>query len=149
MSEVWTRDSAVLRAVAQLCITTGGGLEPQQVLELLPEEQWTSAPGSLYRLSQTGHIDALTAQSSGERVPQVIMIKGVTEKGLRESGVWPANAEQAAQALLAALDEAADNASDAEERSKLKAFGSAFLALGTNAGGGVLAAAFAKLMGLG
>jgi hypothetical protein len=147
MYEMWGGDRPVLVRVAALYEVTGKSIEPlEPVLEAFPDDQHDAVRQSLRRLGDHGYIDTVTAPGMGQS-PQTISITRVTEKGLRAVGAYPASDEQAAKALLAAIDEAAENSPDAQERTKLKAFGSAFAALGTNAGGGIAAAAFAKLMG--
>jgi hypothetical protein len=64
-------------------------------------------------LDAHGYIETVTTTAMVV-CAQIIRISRVTEKGLRTSGAWPASAEQAAQAVLAALDDAADSAPDAE-----------------------------------
>ncbi|MGH3768608.1 MAG: hypothetical protein ACRDTX_26220 [Pseudonocardiaceae bacterium] len=147
MSEMWSGDRAVLVKVVELCESNGDYLEPQRVLDAFPEEQRAAALRSLHRWVDNGYVKAVTTQAMGDRGPQLLVIKGVTEKGLRASGAWPASDEQMAQALLAALDEAVDNAPDDETRSKFKALRSAAAGLGINALGGIGVAAFVKLMG--
>lgn len=134
--------------VVELYESVGEGFGPEQLLKLFPDEQHDGVRHSRRRLDAHGYVETVTTTAMVVGA-QIIRISRVTEKGLRASGAWPASTEQAAQAVLAALDDAADSAPDAEKRSKIQAVRSAFTALGTNASGGIAAAAFAKLMGWG
>jgi hypothetical protein len=137
---LWDRDGRLLREIAMRLEAEGPGVDPRRVADAIGMSH-EDADRAAVRLNDAGMLKALRGDD------RVMSVHGLTSTGLRESGEWPGGTEQAAQALLAAIDEAADKAPDAQERSKIKAFGSAFAALGTNAGGGIAAAAFAKLMG--
>lgn len=99
------------------------------------------------RASRRLHDAGMLRVTTGD--DRVISVREVTEKGLQAAGEWPASTEQAAQALLAALDDAIDNAPDPEQRSKLQTLRSAAGNVSINALGGIGAAAFFKLMGWG
>lgn len=148
MDEVWSVDQAVLAKVVELWAPTGEHVEPQRVLDAFPAEQRDAALRSLHRLSDNGFIETLSAPAMGQRVPQILMIKRVTEKGLRASGAWPTSPEQTVQVLFAVLDDAIDNAPDPEERSKFQAVKAALTGLSINAVGGFAAALIAKLAGV-
>ena len=93
----------------------------QQVLDALPEEQRDTALQSLRRLHDSGHINALISKAMGRRAPQLLVIKGVTEKGLRASRAWSDDAELLADRVLAVLAERAETEPEPEKRSKLQA----------------------------
>jgi hypothetical protein len=121
MDEIWSGDRAVLTKVVELYESTGEYLEPQRVLDAFPEEQCDTALQSLRRLSDSGHIKAVTTQGMGQRSPQLLIIKGVSEKGLRASGAWPSDAELLADRILAVLAERTETEPEPEKRSKLQA----------------------------
>jgi hypothetical protein len=149
MDELWSGDLAVLVRVAGMHERTGAHFETGQLLEALPAEQHDDVRHSLRRLGAHGYIDAVTVGPTyGDSRVHVLAIEGVTEKGLRAAGAYPASNEQAAQALLAAIDQAADSAPDAEERSKLQALRSAFAGLSLSTASGLTTLLIAKLAGL-
>jgi hypothetical protein len=145
MNNIWTGDQAVLTKVNELCMNTDGYVEPPQVLDAFPEERREAVLRSLRRLGDHGYINTVTTQAMGDPGPQILLIKGVTEKGLQAVGAYPA---QAAQALLATVDEAIENAPDAEERTKLQALGSGFAGLSLNTASGLATLLIAKFTGL-
>lgn len=77
---------------------------------------------------------------------RVISVREVTEKGLRAAGDWPGSAEQMVQALLAALDQAAANTPDVEERSKIEVAKSALASVSLNTMGGLATALAVKIL---
>lgn len=150
MDEKWSGDRAVLTKVVELCESTDEHVEPQRVLDAFPAEEPGAVLRSLRRLGKhDGHIETVTTPALGQGVSQILMIKGVTEKGLRASGAWPNDAELLADRILAVLAERAETEPEPEKRSKLQT--------GLKGVGGmtrdvlvdVLGAALAKSTGLG
>lgn len=118
---MWSGDRAVLTRVVELYESAGEPRQVEQVLEHFPIEQHDGAQQSLRRLGDTGYITVLTSKAMGRRGPRIVVITGVTEKGLRASGAWPDNAEVLADRILTVLAEGAENEPEPEKRSKLKA----------------------------
>lgn len=135
-----SREGLLLRAIVDRLEVEGRGVDPRRAADAIgmSHEDADWAADRLYRAEM---LRALTGDD------RMISVHEVTEKGLQASGEWPASTEQAAQALLDALDDAINNAPDPEERSKLQALRSAAGNLSVNALGGIGAAAFVKLMG--
>jgi hypothetical protein len=149
MAEMWSGDLAVLVKVVELYERTGEHFETGKLLEAFPAEQHDAVGHSLRRLGDADYIKALTVgPTMGDPRVQILAIAGVTEKGLRVVGAWPASAEQTAEVLLAALDETAESAPDAEERSKIEAVRSALAGLSINTLSGLATVVIAKLTGL-
>lgn len=123
MYEMWRGDRPVLAKVVELCESSGDYLEPQRVLDAFPEDQRDAVLRSLNRWVSSDHISAVSTQSASERGPQILIIKGVTEKGLRASGAWPGDPEPLVEQLLAALAERAREEPEPEKRTKLEALG--------------------------
>ncbi|MGH4015244.1 MAG: hypothetical protein ACRDSL_15240 [Pseudonocardiaceae bacterium] len=150
MDEIWSGDRAVLIKVVELYEGTGEEFEPERILEAFPGEQHDAVRHSLRRLGTHDYIKILTSgPTMGDPGVQVLRIRGVTERALREVGAWPDNAELLADRVLAVLAEGAEHEPEPEKRSKLQA--------GLRGVGGmtrdvfvdVLGAALAKSAGLG
>ena len=149
MDQLWSRDLAVLAKVASLYERNGAHFETGQLLEAYPAEQHDAVRQSLRRLGNCGYIKTLTiGPTLGDPRVQVMAIQGVTEKGLQAIGAYPASDEERAQALLAAIDRAADEAPTAEERSTLQAMRSTLGGLSLNTASGLATLLIAKLTGL-
>ena len=63
-----------------------------------------------------------TVQRTGDSRPYVAIIRGLTERGRREVGLWPDD-EPAAEALIDLLAKAADTVDDADDASTLRKAG--------------------------
>ncbi len=138
MDEIWSGDLAVLVQVAEMYERTPARFPTEKLLETFPTEQHDDVRHSLRRLGAHGYIDALTAgPTMGDPRVEVLAIRGVTEKGLRAVGAYP-------DALFAAIDEAVENAPDAEERSKIQAVRSALAGLSLNTLSGLATVLIAK-----
>lgn len=147
MSDMWRNDRAVLVKVVELCESNDGYVEPQQVLDAFSGEQPAAVLRSLRRLIENDYINAVTTLASGDRAPQILIIKSVTEKGLQKSGAWPGDAEILADRLLEELAERAENEPDPEKRSKFKAILQAAGEMGRDVFVSVVSATLSRLMG--
>lgn len=119
MESTWERrDLPVLHAVAAvLDPSPGTGLQMQTIIEDsgLPEEQVIAA---LVALLSGRYIEGEMLRGFGGHVRQVL-VSAVTERGRRAVGLWPS--DDALTALVAALQEAAEETGDSEERSSAAA----------------------------
>lgn len=134
------REGLLLRAIIDRLDAEGPGVDPRRVADAIGMSH-ADADRASRRLHDAKMLRAMAGDD------RVMSVREVTEKGLQAAGEWPASTEQAAQALLAALDDAIDNAPDPEERSRLQTLRSAAGNVSINALGGIGAAAFFKLMG--
>jgi hypothetical protein len=150
MEDLWSSDQAVLIKVVELYERNGAHFETRQLLEAYPAAQHDAVRHSLRRLGDHGYIKTLTVGPiMGDSSVQVMAIQGVTEKGLRAIGAYPArDDQQRAQALLAAIDEAADNAPTADERSMLQGARSVVAGLSLNTASALATLLIAKLTGM-
>jgi len=137
------REGPLLRALADHIDAEGPGVDPHRVADAIGMSH-ADVDRAADRLHRAEMLLALRGDG------RVISVRDLTEKGLRAAQVWPphADAEQMAQMLLAALDEAAEAESDEGTRSKLEAARAMLGSASVNAIGGVAAAAFAKVAGL-
>lgn len=144
MSEMWSRDFAVLVKVTDLYERDGARFEMGKLLETFPAEQHGDVRHSLRRLGAHGYIETLTAGPTlGDPRVEVLAVQGVTEHGLRAVGAWPDDAELLADQLLAVLAERAKDEPEPEKRSKLAALGG----MGRDVVVSVVSTTLARLMG--
>ncbi|HEY3689679.1 MAG TPA: hypothetical protein VGL46_05175 [Pseudonocardiaceae bacterium] len=147
MYEMWRNDLAVLVKVVELCESNGQYLEPQRVLDAFPGDQRDATLRSLRRFVENDHINAVTTEAMGGHGPQILIIKGVTEKGLRASNAWPGDGGPLADQLLAVLSERAENEPDPEKRSRAKAMLQAAGGAGRDVLVSVVSTTLSRLMG--
>jgi DNA-binding transcriptional ArsR family regulator len=80
----------------------------------LSEDEITRA---LLALEGAGYISAAVSRTIGPRLPRVL-VNGLPERGRRTVGLWPSG--DSADALVTTLLQAAEQAPDEEDRSRLR-----------------------------
>lgn len=127
MRDLWsTQDLPVLRAYAEL--------------EAEGEDLLNASDDVAANLGLTGdQFDATLRRLENGRYVQAgatfggSYVEAITERGLREAGVWPSE-QTALERMIAALDAIGENASDDDTRTKAQKFASWLRASGTTVG---------------
>ncbi len=142
MEDLWTTDSRVLNAVVQHIEVEGRGRPNMTDLYASLELDEARGARSVERLVDAGMLrDQATFGGAW-------FVTGVTERGLRESGAWP-TADQLAERVVSALDEAAEREPEPDKRSKLRGLATGLGGAGRDVLVDVMAAVAVKSAGLG
>ena len=141
MNDLWSADRRVLAEIVRQLEEDGLDFADCASAFEGAEVEPASGRRSIQRLVNAGMLDGQPVLS-GDWV-----VKGVTERGLRESGVWPAPADQVAAQLIAALTQAAEDESEPEKRSKLRGAAASVAGIGKDVLTEVIASYAAKMAG--
>jgi hypothetical protein len=122
LPDLWsTRDLPVLRRIAHVVVVDNEAEARPEVVAAELGIETDDAVRSMVWLHDAGYVEALTADSMGGKYR---LVTGLTERGRRVVGIWPS--EDSVDALVDALDRAADEADDPEEESKLRKLATGF-----------------------
>ena len=134
-----SQDFPVLRRVAEI-------VELEHAVEARPERiaddlgiGEDDALRSLIALHDSGYVEGLRADTMGGKY---VIATGVTERGRRAVGIWPSG--EGVDALVEALQQAAESTDDPEERSALRRAAAAVLGVGRDVMTDVMGAVIAK-----
>jgi hypothetical protein len=141
MTELWSADQRVLAEIVRQIELDGLDFADCYAAFDALELEYEAGSRSVKRLAKAGMLDGQMTLGG------TWAISGVTERGLREAGVWPDRADHLAAQLIAALTEAADREPEPERRSKLRAAASGVAGVGRDVLTEVLASYAAKVTG--
>ena len=114
--DTWTtRDYPVLVAVAEQLESTHGAPLHAQGVEGFPPDEVAAAFVALIPTYAEGKIQRLATGALA-----LAVITGLTEKGRRAAGLWPAEGTDHTFALIEAIRAAADQAETEDERGRLR-----------------------------
>lgn len=118
--DTWTtRDYPVLVAVAEhLEETRGAPVLSHQLAKRLPSHELRDITHSLTTLVDVyvrGEIESTLGDDTDD-----VIVTGLTERGRRAAGLWPAEGADRTQALVEAIRAAAEQADTEDERSRLR-----------------------------
>lgn len=132
-------DFPVLRRVAQLVeVEHADEVRPENIADDLGIGE-DDALRSLIALHDAGYVEGLRADTMGGKY---WIATGVTERGRRAVGIWPSG--EGVDALIEALQQAAESTDDPEERSALRRAAAAVLGVGRDVMTDVMGAVLAK-----
>ncbi|MGH9250870.1 MAG: hypothetical protein ACRD0W_15295 [Acidimicrobiales bacterium] len=120
-----SQDLPVLRRAAQILEVEGGGeVRPEGIAADLDITE-DAALRSLLALQDAGYVVGANADSLAGRY---VIVTDLAERGRRAAGIWPS--EDSVDALIDALERAADEADDPEEKSRLNKLATGFRDVG-------------------
>lgn len=100
------------------------------------------------RLIEAGYVTGPKPLRDGGQ-PIVVVMTGLTERGLRAVGAWPAPDADVGALFLEVLERAAEEAVDDGDRSRLRKVGEQARGLGRDTLANVIAAVIARQTGIG
>jgi hypothetical protein len=145
LPDLWTtRDNPILRHVAWLLEVQEEDWVDAWTVERTSDFTAKDAGRALMRLYRGGYVDG--EPQAGLADDNVLIVR-LTEKGLREVGIWPDPTEKA-QAFIDALEKAAEQESDPEQKGRLRQLAKSARSVSEGVLGSVIAAVITKAGGI-